>query len=78
MPGREIVKKSTFKISIDFFTKESIIIIVRGRWKPRYAHRADESNNSEKNFSKKFEKPLDKCHKMWYNIGTVERGKPPH
>ena len=29
MPGREIVKKSTFKIPIDFFTKESIIIIVK-------------------------------------------------
>ena len=29
MPGREIVKKSTFKKSIDFLEKKRIIIIVK-------------------------------------------------
>jgi hypothetical protein len=33
----------------------------------------------KKNFSKSFGKPLDKHHKMWYNISVVrERYRPPH
>jgi hypothetical protein len=32
-PGGRIVKKSTFRISMDFSPKESIIIIVKGRKK---------------------------------------------
>lgn len=31
----------------------------------------------KKNFSKKFEKPLDKPHGMWYNK-SVKRGKEPN
>jgi hypothetical protein len=31
-------------------------------------------NPTEKNFSKSFEKPLDKSHIVWYNV-SVERGR---
>jgi hypothetical protein len=31
----------------------------------------------EKKFQRNLKKPLDKHHKLWYNIGTVrERNKP--
>lgn len=35
--------------------------------------RFDEVGNLRKNFSKNFEKPLDKYHKMWYNINVIKR-----
>lgn len=58
---------------VDFSGNSGIIIIVKGRWKPRYARRADESNNSEK-ISKKM-RPLDK--NLLFRGGVVTSSTVP-
>ena len=51
-------------------------ISVKGRGSKPYTDRKSRNAikpTNEKNFSKTFEKPLDKYQKVWYNIYVIKR-----
>jgi hypothetical protein len=68
VPHPFILDVKHLKISIDFPLKMSIIVSVKGQ-ESRQRFRGY-TPSLEKKSSKKFSKPLDNRHKLWYNKDT--------